>query len=69
VKFNSTTRSALAFRRDVRDMTAAGFEKVGEGGGRLWELNRGGRFMHRIVECKISVCGKAVWVRTEQVRP
>jgi hypothetical protein len=69
MKFNSITRSSLAFRREVRDMEALGFEKVGERGGRLWELHHGDRYMHRIVECKISVCGKAVWVRTEQVGP
>ena len=56
------TIAALSHRRWVRAMKRAGFEEVGEGGGRLWELNRGSRYSHRIVGCVISPTGESVWV-------
>ncbi len=59
------TRNALKVRRDRRDRRREGWEFVGEGGGNLWELNRGGRWNHRIVDVRVAACGKAVWVKTE----
>jgi hypothetical protein len=57
-------KRALAVRRDHRDMPKAGWEYVGEGGGKLWELNRGYRIGHRIAEVKIAADGVGVWVKT-----
>lgn len=59
------TRDALAYRKEDRDMKRDGWERVGEGGGKLWELYRGFRWNHAITQCKISVDGKSVWIKTE----
>ena len=59
------TRQALAVRRDKRDMSRDGWEYVGEGGGKLWELHRGVRYRHRITEVRIAACGKALWIKTD----
>ena len=59
-----TTKRVLASRREERDLMADGWEFVGEGGGKLWELNRGGRWNHVIKEVRISVDGKGLWVKT-----
>jgi hypothetical protein len=56
-------KDVLSGRRESREMTKAGWEYVGEGGGRLWELVRGPRQAHRIVEARISSGGKGVWVK------
>lgn len=65
MKVTQFTRSALAYRREERDMLARGWEAVSEGGGRLWEIHRGWRSGHRIVDCKIGVCGRRLWVKIE----
>lgn len=57
------TRSVLAARRETRDLQRAGWEKVDDRGGRLWELDRGGRYMQVIKDVRISVTGKWLWVR------
>lgn len=62
------TRDALAVRRDRRDMLADGWELVGEGGGKLGELYRGARTRHRITDCRIAACGRAIWIKTEEKR-
>ncbi len=64
MKVSSFTRCALAIRRDRRTMERGGWEFVGEGGGRLWELYRGGRGDHRIVDVRIAACGRALWIKT-----
>jgi hypothetical protein len=56
----------LRVARERRDMPKAGWEFVGEGGGKLWELERGWRIKHEIRDVKISACGKGVWVKIEQ---
>lgn len=56
-------KKVLAGRRERRDMEKAGWERVGEGGGKLWELNRGGRIGQRIVDVKIALDGTSLWVR------
>jgi hypothetical protein len=58
------TRSALAVRRDHRDREREGWEYINENGGNLWELHRGGRWDHRIVDVRVSACGKALWIKT-----
>lgn len=60
-----TTRSALRIRRDRRDHMKDGWEFFGEGGGKLWELYRGGRYNQRIVAVEIAACGKALWIKTK----
>jgi len=54
-------KDVLAARRETRDMEKAGYERVGEGGGMLWQLYRGFRTRHRIVDVKIALDGKSVW--------
>lgn len=61
---NEFTRNALAYRKEEREMKRNGFERVGEGGGKLWELQRGGRYNHRITDVRISVDGKSLWIKT-----
>lgn len=65
MKVTARTRDWLACRRDRRDMIRQGWEYVGEGGGRLWELYRGGRSGHRIVEAKVARDGMGIWVLIE----
>lgn len=57
-------KETLAHRRDVRDMTKAGWEFVGERGGRLWELYRGYRIGYRITDVRISRDGLGLWIKT-----
>jgi hypothetical protein len=66
VKVNQFVKDALRLRRDKRDMAKAGWEFVGERGGDLWELYRGGRGRHRIVDVRIAACGRALWIKTEE---
>jgi hypothetical protein len=47
-------------------MTARGYEEVGEGGGRLWELRRGYRVGQRIVDAVVSPHGLSVFVKVEK---
>lgn len=62
MKVTDFTRGALAFRRDRRDMQALGYQWT-EGS---WELHRGGKTDHRIVDVRISVDGKYIWFKTEK---
>lgn len=59
------TRDHLAFRRQSRDLRAKGYEIVGERGGSLWELYRGSRVNHRIVDAIIGADGKCIFVKIE----
>ena len=68
MKVSELTKSALACRRDARDMEADGWERVGEGGGKLWELHRGGRVGHHIVDVRIAADGKSLWVKTAALK-
>lgn len=63
MKVTGLTKRALAVRRELRDLPKAGWERVGEGGGRLWELVRGSRIGYQITETRISADGVSVWVR------
>lgn len=65
MKVTDFTKGALTVRRERRDMAKAGWEFVGEDGGKLWELEREGRYTHRIADVKIAACGKALWVKIE----
>jgi hypothetical protein len=59
------TKDTLRRQRFVSDMERRGFERVGENGGRLWELYRGRRLGQKIVACEIDPDGLAVWVKVE----
>jgi hypothetical protein len=61
------TRNTLRYRRAVRKLRLAGFEEVGEGGGRLWELHRGARTDHVITDVRIGPDRKTVWIKTAKV--
>jgi hypothetical protein len=65
MKFTEFTKGRLACERDEREMTAAGYERVGEGGGALWELYRGARVGHVITDVKIAKDGISLWIKTE----
>ena len=64
MKVTDITRTALKVRREAKRMQADGWERVGEGGGKLWELHRGGRWREIITEVKIAADGKSLWIRT-----
>lgn len=59
MKVTDFTRSALAVRREHRDLTRQGFRRHETD----WEIHRGFRVREVIVEAKISVCGKYVYTR------
>ena len=60
------TRRAHAYRKMARDLLGKGWEEVGEGGGKLWELYRGYRTDYRIVDVKIAPGGKSLFVKIER---
>lgn len=62
------TRETLAYRREQRQMPAAGWEKIHDNGSPLWELDRGSRQDCRIVAARPSIDGKTVWVKIERHR-
>lgn len=66
MKVTQFTRVTLAVRREKRDLPKDGWEYVGENGGRLWELHRGYRYRHRIVEVRIAYDGKGLWMKAAE---
>jgi len=46
-------------------MTARGYEEVGENGGKLWEIMRGGRVGSQIVDAVVAPHGLSVYVKIE----
>jgi hypothetical protein len=65
MKVTDITISELAYRREERDMQRDGWERVGEGGGRLWELTRGFRWNHEIKDVCIAADKRSLWVKIE----
>jgi hypothetical protein len=61
---SATSKRIIAVRRDIRNRKRDGYEYLGEGGGKIWELYRGCRYNHVITEAIIAVDGKGVWVKT-----
>lgn len=57
----------VATLAETPKLLADGWEEVGEGGSRLWELCRGGRWYHQIVDVKIAPSGKALLVKIEKI--
>lgn len=62
------TRRVLKSRRQERKLLDKGFERVGDNGGKLWELNRGVRIGYRIKEVVIAEDEISLFVRIENVR-
>jgi hypothetical protein len=58
-------KRVLASRREHRDLPKQGWEYLGEGGGKLWELYRGYRIGYEITEVRIAASGTALWIKTE----
>lgn len=61
MRITEFTKSALAYRRQRRDMKAAGWDHVAG----PWEIERGGRYDHIIVAVEIATNGKSLYVKTE----
>lgn len=69
MKVTANTKRILKYRRHVRDMKKTGWEKVGDNGSRLWELDCGGRVGQVILDCQISLCKKYLWVKIGHPTP
>jgi hypothetical protein len=65
MKVTQRTKAVLAMRRQQRELYAKGYEYVGEGGGKLWEIYRGGRCGQRITDAIVDVAGMGVYVKIE----
>lgn len=63
MKVTPTTRRVLHHRREIRRLTAEGFECTFDFD---WRLTRGGMQHHVIAEVRISSDGKQVWYRLEK---
>jgi len=59
MKVTKFTRSVLAFRREAKKLESEGYRKHETD----WELHRGNRQGERIVDAKISVCGRYVYTK------
>lgn len=59
MKVTALTKSALAVRREERKLSREGFRKHETD----WEILRGGRHDERIIEARISVCGRYVYTK------
>jgi hypothetical protein len=53
------TKDCLASRRETRRLEALGYRKHETD----WEIHRGFLCTERIIDVKISVCGKYVWTK------
>ena len=62
-------RDALRCRKGRAALKKLGYENVGEGGGPLWELQRGGRYDHIITDVRIDPDGKSLWVMITSEEP
>ncbi len=69
MKFTAHTARVLAARRMRKRLIADGYEEVGEGGGKLWELHRGYRYGHIITDVKVGPDGKSVFIKTALTPP
>ena len=65
MKVTDLTRIKLKHARERRRLERAGYEEVTERGGKLWELHRGGRLDHVIVDAVPAPEGKTVFVKIE----
>lgn len=67
MKVTDVTRRTLAYRRAKKKFLDEGYEEIGEGGGRLWELYRGWRHRHVITDVHIAPGGKSLFIKTAEV--
>lgn len=63
MKVTERTRKVLSYRRTIRDLKRDGFEEVGEGGGKLWQIYRGGRQGQKIRDVRIAPDGMSLFVK------
>jgi hypothetical protein len=65
MKLTEKSRRLLAARKEARDKTKAGWERIYcDSTGKLWELDRGWRRQHRIVAVELSKVAKnTLWVK------
>lgn len=61
---SALTRESLRVRRERRRLEAEGWQEVGEGGGRLWQLHRGSLIDHIITDVCIGPTGKTIFIKT-----
>ncbi len=59
MKVTKLTKSALAVRRERRNLEREGFRRHETD----WEIHRGMRYDEVIVEARISACGKYVYTK------
>jgi hypothetical protein len=64
MKLTATTKRILGVRRFRRNMEAVGYEDISEGG-KLWELDRGSRIGHKIVDVKIGPDGRTLFAKVQ----
>jgi hypothetical protein len=64
MRVTDCTREALRCRRIRRNLIAAGFEEIGEGGGHLWQLHRRFGIDHTITAVAIAPEGKSLFIKT-----
>lgn len=63
MKVTQFTKDVLRIRRERRRLFAAGYEEIGETGGMLWELHRGFRIGHEIIDVVIGPDRRTVFVK------
>jgi hypothetical protein len=63
MKVTDFTKRALRIRRIRARLKADGWEEVGEGGGKLWELYRGYRYNQEIKEVAIDPGRRSLWIK------
>jgi len=68
MRLTDRSREILQYRKAVRDLLKVGYEEVGESGGKLWELHRGGRRHHEITDVVIGPDRKSLFIKTAQRR-
>ncbi len=64
----TVNRSLRLTQSENATLRAEGWEEVGEGGGKLWELYRGFRTSHRIVDARITPDGLSLLVKIVDCR-
>lgn len=69
MKVTGITKRNLHIRRERKRLLAEGYEEVGEGGGRLWELYRGCRIGYIITDVVIGPDGLSLLIKTRDTVP
>jgi hypothetical protein len=64
MKLTDRTRDLLRCRRARRQLAELGYEEVGERGGKLWELHRGFRQDHKIIDVVVAPEGRTIFIKT-----